>query len=89
MQPPNAMQVGHGDGKPLAVFGCDEDIDIDGVNGLIALLIATTVANRLRASGEIGRKDISQGGHSWWCLAAVVSPQYSSPISLLAVNRLL
>jgi hypothetical protein len=53
MQLLDAMQVGQRKGKPFSVFGCDcdEDIDVDCVNGLIALLIATTVAKGFPVSG--------------------------------------
>ena len=86
MQLLDTIQVGQRKGKPFSVFGCDEDIDVDGVNGLIALLIATTVAKRLPASGQAGEKNISHEGYSWWCIAAVVGLRYSSPIGLLDGN---
>jgi hypothetical protein len=46
----DAMQVGQRKGKPLALFGRDKLIDIDRMNRLIALAIATTVAKRFPAS---------------------------------------
>jgi hypothetical protein len=46
----DAMQVGQRKGKPLALFGRDKLIDIDRMNRLIALVIATTVAKGLPAS---------------------------------------
>jgi hypothetical protein len=46
----DAMQVGQRKGKPLALFGRDKLIDIDRMNRLIALAIATTVAERFPAS---------------------------------------
>jgi hypothetical protein len=57
------MQVGQRKGKPFSLCRCNEFIDIDGMNRLIARLIATTVAKRLPASGETGQKDISHNGH--------------------------
>ena len=86
MQLLDAMQVGQRKGKPFSVFGCDEDIDVDGVNRLIALLIATTVAKRLPASGQAGEKNISHESYSWWCIAAVVGLRYSSLIGQLDGN---
>ena len=56
------MKVGQRKGKPFSLFGCDKFIDIDGMNGLITRLIATTVAKRLPASGETGQKDVSHNG---------------------------
>ncbi len=55
----DAVHVRQRKGKPFSLFGCDEFIDIDGMNGLIARLIATTVAKRLPTSGETREKDIS------------------------------
>jgi hypothetical protein len=46
----DAVQVGQRKGKPLALFGRDKLIDIDRMNRLIALAIATTVAKRFPAS---------------------------------------
>jgi len=46
----DAVQVGQRKGKPLSLFGRDELIDIDGMNRLLALAIATTVAKGLPAS---------------------------------------
>ena len=86
MQLLDAMQVGQGKGKPFSVCGCDEVIDVDGVNRLIALLIATTVAKRLPASGQAGEKNISHEGYSGWCMATAVGLRYSSPIGLLEGN---
>ena len=44
MQVLDAMQVGQGKGKTFSLFGGNEFIDVDGVNRLLARLIATTVA---------------------------------------------
>jgi hypothetical protein len=50
-------------GKSFPLFGCDKLIDIDGMDGLIACSIATTVAKRLPASGYTGQKDVSHIDH--------------------------
>jgi hypothetical protein len=89
MQMLDAMQVGQGKGKPFSLCGCDEHIDVDRMNGLIALLIATTVAKRLPASGQTGEKDVSHDGHSWCRAAAGREPSISGAIGLLDVNGLL
>jgi hypothetical protein len=47
----DAMQVRQRKGKAFPLFGCDELIDVDRMNRLLALTIATTVAKRLPASG--------------------------------------
>jgi hypothetical protein len=65
MQVLDAMQVVQRKGKPFSLCGCNEYIDVNGVNRLIALLIATTVAKRLPASGQTGKKDGSHDPHSW------------------------
>ena len=62
MQTLDSMQVGQRKSKPFSVFGFDEDIDIDGMNGLITLLSATTVAKRLLASSSTGEKKIRHEG---------------------------
>jgi hypothetical protein len=59
----NAVHVRQRKGKPFSFFGCDKFIDIDGINGLIARSIATTVAKRLPASGYTGQKNISHHGY--------------------------
>lgn len=48
----DAMQVAEGKRKALPFLGTDELIDVHGMNGLIALVMATTVAKWLPASGE-------------------------------------
>jgi hypothetical protein len=40
----NPMEVGQSEGELFALFGRDKVIDVDGMNGLITGLIATTVA---------------------------------------------
>ena len=50
-------------GIPFPLFGCDKFIDIDGMNGLRARSIATTVARRFLASGYTGQKDVSYHGY--------------------------
>jgi hypothetical protein len=59
----DAVHVRQRKGKSFPVFGCDKFIDIDGMNGLIARSIATTVAKRLPASGYTGQKDVSHNDH--------------------------
>jgi hypothetical protein len=59
----DAMQVPQRKGEPFPLFRCNQCIDIDGMNRLIARLIATTVAKRLPASGHTGQKDVSHKGH--------------------------
>jgi hypothetical protein len=59
----DAMQVGQRKGKPLSLFGRDQLIDIDRMNRLIALAIATTVAKRFPASSYTGEKNIRHIGH--------------------------
>ena len=59
----NAVHVRQRKGKPFSLFGCDKFIDIDGMNGLIARSIATTVAKWLPASGYTSQKDVSHKGH--------------------------
>jgi hypothetical protein len=59
----DAVHVRQRKGKSFPLFGCDKLIDIDGMNGLIARLIATTVAKRLPASGYTGQKDVSHKDH--------------------------
>jgi hypothetical protein len=60
----DAVQVGQGKSKAFSLIGRNKFIDIDRVNGLIARLIATTVAERFPPSGEAGEKDISHNGDS-------------------------
>ncbi len=55
----DAMQVGQRKGKTFSLFGRDKLIDVDRVNRLLTLVIATTVAKRLPASGETREKHIS------------------------------
>jgi hypothetical protein len=66
------MEVGQRKGKAFSLVRRDKVIDIDHMNRLITLLIATTVAQRFVASGETGQKDI--GHHnplSWRYLPAI------------------
>lgn len=58
----DAMQVRQRKGKPLPFLGADGLIDVNRMNRLIALLIATTVAKRLPASGQTCEKHI---GHRY------------------------
>ena len=63
MQMLDAMQVGQCKGKALSFFGCDKLIDIDRMNRLLTLVIATTVAKGLPASGKTGEKNISHDSY--------------------------
>jgi hypothetical protein len=56
------MEVGQRKSEPFALFRRDKVIDVDGLNGLITRLIATTVAQRFPASGEAGQKDVGHKG---------------------------
>jgi hypothetical protein len=58
----DAVHVRQRKSKPFPLFGCDKFIDVDGMNRFITGLIATTVAQRLPASGEAGQKDVSHDG---------------------------
>jgi hypothetical protein len=61
----DAMQVRQRKSKTFPLFGSDKFIDIDRVNWLIALSIATTVAKGLPASSKTGKKDVSHDGHPY------------------------
>jgi hypothetical protein len=63
MQVLDAMQVGQRKGKTFALFRRDKLVDVDRMNWLLALVIATTVAKGFPASGETGEKDISHDSH--------------------------
>jgi hypothetical protein len=63
MQVLDAMQVGQRKGKAFSFFGRDKLIDIDRMNRLLTLVIATTVAKGLPASGKTGEKNISHDSH--------------------------
>ena len=65
MQLLNAMQVCEGKRKALPFLGTDELIDVNRMNRLIALVIATTVAKGLPASGDTCEKHIRHDGHPW------------------------
>jgi hypothetical protein len=54
MQVGNPMEVGQRKGKAFSLFRRDKVIDVDRMNRLITMLIATTVAQRFVASGEAG-----------------------------------
>ena len=60
----DAVHVRQREGKPFPLFGCDKFIDIDGMIGLIARSIATTVAKRFPASGYTSQKDVSHHSYS-------------------------
>jgi hypothetical protein len=64
MQVPDTMQVVQRKGKPFSLFWGNQFIDVDGVNRLITLAIATTVAKKLPASGETSEKDLSHTSRS-------------------------
>ena len=59
----DAMQVGQRKGKTLSFFGRNKLIHIDRMNRLLTLVIATTVAKGLPASGKTGEKDVSHASH--------------------------
>jgi hypothetical protein len=59
----HAVHVLQRKGKPFPLFGGDKLVDIDGMNGLIARSVATTVAQWFIASGEAGQKDVSHNDH--------------------------
>jgi hypothetical protein len=59
----DAVHVLQRKGEPFPLVGCDKFIDIDGMNGLIARSVATTVAQWFIASGEAGQKDVSHNDH--------------------------
>jgi hypothetical protein len=61
MQVLDAMQVAQCKGKSFSLLGRDELIHIDRMNWLLTLLIATTVAKGLPASGKTGKKNIGHG----------------------------
>ncbi|MBI3327450.1 MAG: hypothetical protein HYZ81_12210 [Nitrospinae bacterium] len=52
MQPLNAVQIPEGKGEALALIRGEEVIHVDGVDRLIAGVIATTVAQWLPSSRE-------------------------------------
>jgi hypothetical protein len=54
MQLLEPVHVVEGKPKAFALLGGDELIDIDRMNRLFTVLIATTVAQRLPASGQTG-----------------------------------
>jgi hypothetical protein len=60
-----AMQVGERKGKALPFVGVDQLIDVDGMNRLVARLIATTVAQGFPASGQAGEKEVCHGFDSF------------------------
>ena len=66
MQVLDTMQVGQCKGKAFSFFGRDKLIDIDRMNQLLTLVIATTVAKGLPASGKTGEKNISHDSHPWY-----------------------
>jgi hypothetical protein len=61
----DAMQVVQRKSKTFSFFRGDKLIDVDRMNRLITrtIVIATTVAKGLPASGETGEKDISHDSH--------------------------
>ena len=73
----DAVQVGKREGKAFSLIGRNEFIDVDRVNGLIARLIATTVAERFPASSEAGEKDISHHDHSCYRTATDQRPLFA------------
>jgi len=63
MQMLDPMQVGQCKGKPFSLLGRNQLIYIDRMNRLVTLIIATTVAKGLPASGKTGEKDVSHASH--------------------------
>ena len=63
MQVLDTMQVGQRKGKAFSFFGRDKLVDIDRMNRLLTLVIATTVAKGLPASGQTSEKNISHNSH--------------------------
>jgi hypothetical protein len=59
----DAMQVSQRKGKALSLFRRDKLIDIDRMNRLLTLVIATTVAKRLPTSGQTGEKNVGHDSH--------------------------
>jgi hypothetical protein len=78
MQVLDAVQVGQCKGKAFALFRGDKLIDIDRMNRLLTLVIATTVAKGLPASGKTGEKDISHDIHRWCYVSTAASLHISS-----------
>jgi hypothetical protein len=71
----DAMQVGQRKGKTLSFFGRDKLIDIDRMNRLLTLVIATTVAKGLPTSSKTGEKNISHDSHPWYYPRPSRSPE--------------
>ena len=72
----DAMQVGQRKGKTLSFFGRDQLIDIDRMNRLLTLVIATTVAKGLPTSSKTGEKNISHDSHPWYYPRPSRSPEH-------------
>jgi hypothetical protein len=72
----DAMQVGQRKGKAFSFFGRDKLIDIDRMNRLLTLVIATTVAKGLPASGKTSEKNISHDSHPWYYPRPSRSPEH-------------
>jgi hypothetical protein len=75
MQVLDTMQVGQHKGKAFSFFGRDKLVDIDRMNRLLTLVIATTVAKGLPASGQTGEKYISHNSHPWYYPRASRTPE--------------
>ena len=60
---PDTVHGRQRNGKPFPLVGCDKLIDIDGIKGLRARSIATTVARRFPTSGYTSQKDVSDHGY--------------------------
>jgi len=75
MQVGDPMQVGQCKRKAFSLFGRDKLIDIDRMNRLITVLIATTVAQWVVASGEAGQKNLGHDDHPpfWLSLPTMAS----------------
>ena len=75
MQMLDPMQAGQGKGKPFALLGRNELIHIDRMNRLLTLIIATTVAKGLPASGETGQEDVSHTRHPQYLASSNHAPK--------------
>jgi hypothetical protein len=78
MQMLDPMQAGQGKGKPFSLLGRNELIHIDRMNRLLTLIIATTVAKGLPASGETGQEDVSHIRHPQYLASFNHAPKRAS-----------
>ena len=78
MQVGDPMQVGQRKGKAFPLVRRDKLIDIDRMNRLLTLVIATTVAKGLPASGETGQEDVSHTRHPQYLASFNHAPKRAS-----------